>query len=129
MRSMAATRLLAWTVAVPLVAPARPSHRSKLTGLQDSRVTGSFCLKLRAWIVGGLGVAQPGAGAEAEDGGQVQRVGSAGQGFLDDPVVAKLFAGDPLNATIPAHCHPGQAAAPTPKSQSGGTVRWSRDQG
>lgn len=62
MRSMAATRLLAWTVAVPLVAPARPSHRSKLTGLQDGRVTGSFCLKLRAWIVGGLGVAQPGAG-------------------------------------------------------------------
>src|SRR6266852_5751149 len=42
----------------------------------------------------GQRVAQPGAGAEAEHGGQVQRVGPAGQGLFDDPVVAELFGGE-----------------------------------
>src|SRR5262249_54574011 len=51
----------------------------------------------------GLRVAQPRAGAEAEDGGQVQRVGPAGQGFFDDTVVADLFGGDGQAAEQPGH--------------------------
>jgi len=40
----------------------------------------------------GTCVAQPGAGAEAEDGCEVQRVGPAGEGFLDDAVAVKALA-------------------------------------
>ena len=38
-------------------------------------------------------VTEPGAGPEPEHGGQVQRVGPAGEGFFDDPVVAELLGG------------------------------------
>jgi hypothetical protein len=104
-RSIAATRLLAWTGVASLVSSATHSHRVEVAGFQDSKVTGSFCRTRRCtWIACGLGITQPGAGAEAEDGGEVKRVGAAGEGFFDDPVVAELFGGD------------GQAPATTRRS-------------
>src|SRR6266851_7186064 len=54
----------------------------------------------------GLRIAQPAAGAEAEDGGEMERVGAAGEGFFDDPVVAELFGGDGQTTEEAGHPEP-----------------------
>ena len=64
---------------------------------------GGVCIRGFADLAGSLGIPEPGAGTEPEHRGEVKRVSPAGEGFLDDPVVAELGGGDRQAAEQPGH--------------------------
>jgi hypothetical protein len=77
-----------------LLACARPRHRVVFLGRRDEQLPGV------------LGVTDGGLGIKAEHGGQVQRVGAAGEGFLELPVDAEPFR----RGGLPSQCRLGEVA-------------------